>query len=252
MEFLDLRDTGRMDAAVRAYRSVTQKENRDLLVTDHLHCVRHVLARITAGLPEFVDVENLEAAGVLGLVEAASQFDPSKGTLFTTFAYFRIRGAIYDELRRNCPLPQHVLERWTLVKTAWAQLGEHANVASVALHCQLKEAEVEDCLSAVRITQPDVWKVELAAHHRVTGETSESLERANEEDERALLADAIERLPPRLRTVLSLYYLEGLRLAEIGEVLKLSESRISRLLATAQMQLKSLLNHRRGRHADEE
>ncbi|SFI36837.1 sigma-70 family RNA polymerase sigma factor [Planctomicrobium piriforme] len=234
-----------MEAAVKAYQSVTQKEFRDRLVMEHLESVRHVLGRMIPGLPRFIDADNLESAGVLGLVEAAAQFDPTRGVEFKTFAYHRIRGAILDELRRNCPLPQQVLQQWARLRQVWEQLGELASPATVAAACGLTEEEVEDCLTAIRITQPEVWQAELSHHQRASDADAEPIERLNADDERRLLADAIERLPNRLRVVLSLYYMEDLRLAEIGAVLNLSESRVSRLLAQAQLQLKHSLERTR-------
>lgn len=230
-----------MDAAVRTYQNVNQKALRDQLVVDHLEYVRQVLGRMLAGLPQFVDIENLEAAGILGLVEAASQFDPQRGVVFRTFAYHRIRGAILDELRRNCPLPQDVLQRWAALRAAWERLGENATPATVAAACGLTEEEVENCMATVRLTQPEAWHDELSEWKRGGRDLSDPVDSLNDEEERRLLADAIEQLPERLRIVLSLYYTEELRLQEIGEVLGLSESRVSRLLARAELQLKNIL-----------
>ncbi|WP_437227782.1 sigma-70 family RNA polymerase sigma factor [Planctomicrobium sp. SH661] len=230
-----------MEAAVRAYQNVTQKEFRDQLVVEHLDSVRHVLGRVVGGLPGFVDVENLESAGILGLVEAAAQFDPSRGVEFITFAYHRIRGAMLDELRRNCPLPQSILQQWSLIRSAWNSLGEHAPVATVAELTGLTEEEVESCITAVRVAQPESWHEEMADWKSSRSRQLDPTQSLDAEDEQRLLANAIEQLPERLRVVLSLYYTEELRLAEIGEVLSLSESRVSRLLTKAQLQLKSIL-----------
>ncbi len=223
---------------------MAQKELRDRLVVEHLGYVRHVLSRMLVGLPQFVDADNLESAGVLGLVEAASQFDPQRGVEFRTFAHHRIRGAILDELRRNCPLPQHILQQWAALRRSWDQLGDQATPQALAQACGMSEQEVEECLAAVRLTQPESWQDELSDWHRVRSTEADPTERLNAEDERRLLADAIEQLPERQRIILSLYYMEDLRLSEIGAVLELSESRVSRLLARAQVQLKMILEQR--------
>lgn len=233
-----------MEAAVRAYQSVTQKEFRDQLVVEHLESVRHVLGRLVVGLPGFIDVENLEAAGILGLVEAAAQFDPARGVEFQTFAYHRIRGAMLDELRRNCPLPQQVLQQWSLIRSVWGQLGDHVSPAVVAAKSGLTEDQVEDTLAAVRLAQPEVWQEDLAVRSHERNTNGSAVHRLDIEDEQRLLTDAIEQLPERLRIVLSLYYTENLRLVEIGEVLGISESRVSRLLSRAQLQLKSILERK--------
>lgn len=231
-----------MEAAVKAYQSVSQRNVRDHLIVDHLHFVRHVLGRIVSGLPGFVDKDNLESAGVLGLVEAAASFDPERGIAFTTFAYHRIRGAILDELRRNCSLPQHVLETWNQVKQTWERLGEYATSVTVAAACGISEDTVEECITALKFAQPDAWQEALHDHQRVSHESDEIVEQLEQADQQRLLADAIERLPDRLRLVLSLYYLEDLRMAEIAQVVNLSESRVSRLLAEAELQIKNCLN----------
>ncbi|HWL09038.1 MAG TPA: sigma-70 family RNA polymerase sigma factor [Planctomicrobium sp.] len=230
-----------MEAAVKAYQSVTQKEFRDRLILENLHCVRHVLGRIASGLPDFVDTDNLESAGVLGLVEAAAQYDTTRGVAFQTFAYHRIRGAILDELRRNCPLPQHVLEQWSQIQRIWEQQGERATPATVARACGLTEQEVEDCMTAIQFTRPEVWQADLPSHQRSAAVEEELDDQLSAGDERRILADAIQQLPRQMRTVLSLYYLEELRMAEIGEVLNLSVSRVSRLISQAQMKLKVLV-----------
>src|SRR5690349_24935646 len=89
---------------------MAQQSQRDRLILSHLGLVRHVAGKLLAQLPPGLDAENLEAAGILGLVEAAAHYDPARGTQFNTYAYPRIRGAILDELRRNSPPPQQVLE----------------------------------------------------------------------------------------------------------------------------------------------
>jgi len=230
-----------MKAAMRAYQSVTQKEFRDQLVVEHLESVRHVLGRLLVGLPGFVDKENLESAGILGLVEAAGQFDPAKGVDFKSYSYHRIRGAILDELRRNCPLPQHLLQQWAQIRRVWEQLGEHVSAADVASRLGLTEEDVESCIIAVRVAQPESWREEMTGSLRPASISDTTAEQAEHEDQQQRLASAIEQLPDRLRIVLSLYYMEHLRLAEIGQVLGLSESRVSRLLMKAQLQLKQII-----------
>lgn len=230
-----------MEAAVRAYQHVTQKEFRDTLVVNHLDCVRHILGRMSSTLPTFIDLENLEAAGILGLVEAAGHFDPTRGIEFRTYATHRIRGAILDELRRNCPLPQQVLQQWGKIRQVWEELGHQASHSLIAEKAGLTEEEFEDCLAAVRLAQPEAWHDELRIRRDPARMKNDPQAQFDEADQQRLLAEAIEQLPDRLRIVLSLYYTENLRLAEIAAVLGLSESRCSRLLTKAQLQLKSII-----------
>src|SRR5438132_1518967 len=100
-----------------------------------------------------MDVENLEAAGTLGLVEAANHFDPDRGVQFKTYAYTRIRGAVLDELRRNCPLPQPMLQRAAKVRQAYEELQQPVTLEALATATQLSADEVADCLAALRLTR---------------------------------------------------------------------------------------------------
>jgi RNA polymerase sigma factor for flagellar operon FliA len=237
-----------MEAIVRAYRHVAERNTRDQLIVDHLDFVRHVLGRIVAGLPKGVDCENLEAAGVLGLVEAAGQFDPARGVPFKTFSYPRVRGAILDELRRNCPLPQQMLQRWAIIRRAAGPGASLPDPEILAQRTGLPVEEVEECLDAIRLTRPESWREELSSngvYRRI--DPAEGLEKA---DQASQLATAIEQLPRTDRLVVSMYHLDEMRLKEIGEVLNLSESRVSRILSRAEQRLRESLQRKdRGRLA---
>ncbi len=224
-----------MSDPAQAYRDVARQGRRDQLILENLPLVRHLVGKLTAELPPGVDVENLEAAGVLGLVEAASNYDPEREAQFKTFAYLRVRGAILDELRRNCPLPQPMLETLARVRAAYRTLPAPVSVAALAAATGLSQDEVADCLAAARLTRmtslsPDSreWRTRLGESE---GERPEApLERA---EEARLLDEAIAALPERERLTVTLYYREDLRLKEISAVLGLSESRVSRILNAA-------------------
>ncbi|MCA9060002.1 MAG: sigma-70 family RNA polymerase sigma factor [Planctomycetaceae bacterium] len=240
-----------MESAVRAYNQVCRMDLRDRLILEHLPYVRHILGRMIGSLPDHVDDDNLESAGILGLVEAAGQFDPDRGVAFTTFAYRRIRGAILDELRRNCPLPQTMLQTWATLREHSLNITPPLTAEKLAAASGLSVADVEDCLAAMRLTRPECWTEELATIpcHRQDDEDAES--RTERKEEVQMLADAIEELPERMRLAVTLYHKEGLRMREVGEVLNLSESRVSRLLADAELRLKSIVLGRRAENADE-
>lgn len=224
-----------MDAAVRAYKDSSSQMARDQLITDHLKNVRHILGRMLVTLPDNIDRENLEAAGVLGLVEAAHHFDPNRNVEFGAFAYFRIRGAIIDELRRNCPLPQQMLEKWARIRQAMDQIVGPATVEDMAERCGLEPEEVEQCLNAMRLTRPEAWQDDFALAD------SSSMSIVEHQDRAARLTQAIEKLDERSRSIVIMYHRDELRLKEIGEVLDLSESRVCRLLEKAHLQLKLML-----------
>ncbi len=231
-----------MESATRAYQDVSLKHQRDELILEHLEYVRHILGRIAVEMPRDVDFENLESAGVLGLVEAARQYDFRPGVAFTTFSYPRIRGAILDELRRNCPLPQKLLSQLSRVRRACETLPLPVMPEAIAEETGLSLDDIEQCLQADRLTRCEIWDdtVEVSASPRLQSTASPD-STAELRDTKQALADSIEGLPEKERLVVALYYLEDLRLKEIGQVLGLSESRVSRLLAKAQFRLKQLM-----------
>lgn len=211
---------------------------RDELIVSHLPLVKHVIGRLIGELPPGIDVENLESAGVLGLVESAGKYDPTRNTLFKTFAYLRIRGAILDELRRNSPLPQHMLERVSLIRKAHRKLEAPVTVEMLVAATGLSTDEVSDALAAERFSRMVSWEQQAAPEG---WNPVESMAPPHAELERweaiQQLGEAIERLKPRERLAVTLYYREELRLKEIGEIMRLSPSRISRLLSRAIFEL---------------
>ncbi len=227
-----------MPNASQAYTRVAEQSRREELILSHLGLVRHVLGKLLAQLPPGIDVENLEAAGSLGLVEAANHFDPERGVQFKSYAYTRIRGAMLDELRRNCPLPQEILQRASRVRQAYEELQPPVTLEALAAATGLSPDEVADCLAALRMTRMLSWDHAGAAIDAQLEDRAESPAALAEQAERKhLLAEAIAALPSRDRLVVTLYYLEDLRLKEIGELLELSESRVSRVLSAALFQL---------------
>lgn len=218
-----------MPSPVEAYQATGARKQRDGLILKHLHLVKHTVGRLLAQLPPGVDMENLEAAGVLGLVEAASKFDPARGVKFETFATYRIRGAVYDELRRNSLLPQHLLDRAAVIREAYKDLPVPVSLETLAEKTGLPLEEVTDCLAALRMSRMISWEYLAETRQVQVAAPAEELPSEKEEQKR-LLAMGIRGLPERERLVVTLYYLEEMRLKEIGQVLKLSESRISRLL----------------------
>ncbi len=233
-----------MGTAAQTYRSVSRELMRDELIVQHVDFVRHVLSKMIASLPNGVDAENLESAGILGLVEAAQQFEPSRGVAFKTFAYPRIRGAIIDELRRNCPLPQQMLKAVAEVRRACETLEPPVTPEAISEATSLTASQVEECLVAIRLTRLGVWDEIIHGSHTTRASMDDPEACVELKEAKQLVAECIQMLPEQERVVISLYYLEDLRLKEIGTVLKLSESRISRVLAKAEFRLKEFVRAR--------
>lgn len=229
------------------YHRASAASKREELILAHLPLVRHILGRLRAQLPRGVDRENLEAAGILGLVEAANRFDPQRGVRFDTFAYRRIRGAVLDELRRNCPLPQELLERIARLQAAYRRLPPPVSIDTLARETGLTSDEVIECTAALRLTRAVSWDDLAASGLAATASPSERPDRQVElADLKTALAAGIEKLCERERLVVTLYYQEDLRLKEIGLLLDLSESRVSRLLKTALHNLGEMLRVHEG------
>jgi RNA polymerase sigma factor for flagellar operon FliA len=235
-----------MSAGLKKYKNALQKREQDGLILEHMEYVRQLLGKMLGGLPTGVDIENLEAAGTLGLIEAARKYDPGRGVTFKTFAYQRIRGAILDELRRNCPLSQQKMQQIAAVQRACESLQPPITPEDIAKESGLSVSTVEECLEAVRLTQPEPWNdLKCMVHDRWNRGGHRTPEAEAERNEiKQILADGIEELPERERLVVTLYYLEDLRYKEIGNVLNLSESRVSRLLTRAEFRLRELVRNR--------
>ncbi len=233
--------------SVHLYQRQMDQQRREQLILQHLPLVKHVIGRMLGELPEYVDVENLESAGVLGLVEAANKFDPSRNAQFKTFAYIRIRGAIVDELRRNSPLPQHVLARIALVRRAYRSLPAPVTVSALAAATGLTEDEVADTLAAERFSRMVSWEqARESGGPDPLAPAAAPYDDTEREEVLQHLTEAIESLPPKERLAVTLYYREDLRLREISAVMGLSPSRISRLLNKALFELGEKLRHRLG------
>jgi RNA polymerase sigma factor FliA len=229
-------------SGVTQYQRVADQTRRDELILTHLPLVKHVLGRLAAELPPGVDLDNLESAGVLGLVESAGKFDPTRNAQFKTFAYLRIRGAIVDELRRNSPLPQHMLEKVAAVRKAVRTLPPPVTAEALAEATGLTLDDVADALSADRFSRMISW--EQSAQPNGLG-VAHSAAPPDAESERweavQQLADCIEELPPRERMAVTLYFREEMRLKEMQQVMHLSPSRISRILSRATFELREKL-----------
>ncbi len=221
------------------YEQQSLEQRRDALVVENLEFVRHILGRLVYNLPTSVDTENLEAAGVLGLVEAAQQFDESRGVPFKGFAYNRVRGAILDELRRNCPLSQQMLQQIATVRTVMDTLDPPVTTEILAEKTGMTRDTIEACMSAMRLTRTQSWDESVCGSPRDDGDDPQRA--VFDRELKDVLADCIELLPQQERLTITLYYLEDLRLKEIGKVLGLSESRVSRILTNAENRLRGLI-----------
>jgi RNA polymerase sigma factor for flagellar operon FliA len=229
---------------------LTGEQERVLL--EHLPIVRFLARRIHERLPQHVEIEDLISAGVVGLMDAFSKFDPAKKVQFRSYAQFRIRGAILDSLRTLDWSPRELRRKGRAVEEAirvlTARLGHAPNEAEVALEMALELEEYQQLLG-------DLKGLEIGTLHMERNEDSGEEELAYvpgrpEEDPlfRCLrgeleerLGEAIQNLPDRERLVMSLYYFEEMTMREIGLALGVVESRVSQVHASAVVHLRSAL-----------
>ncbi|MEL7497688.1 MAG: sigma-70 family RNA polymerase sigma factor [Planctomycetota bacterium] len=231
-----------MDSAIQTYQNASQEQLREQLIFDNIDYVRKILSTLTVNLPPSYDKENLEQAGIVALVETANSFDPSRGVSFRTYCFPRIRGAIIDEMRKNSPVPQKMIDCIKQVKSAYERLEPPVTPEALADATGMGIDTIVQVLEAMRFSQPQHWDDLYCTIHKGWRNGEDQPDNRLEKSELAsLIADCIERLPDRERLVLTLYFTEELTLSEIGTVIGVSESRVSRILAAAKFRLKELV-----------
>jgi RNA polymerase sigma factor FliA len=239
----------------KRYKDEGDEQARERLVLAYAPLVKYVAGRMASGLPSHVEEADLISYGLLGLISAIERFDPSREIKFETFAITRIKGSIIDELRSLDWVPRSVRTRARAIEKANAKLEHelHRAPADQEMASQLKMSVEEFQESLVRISNSSVvaldelWTVSDASGDQISLDTihdPNALDPAQEMDTTEMkdrLADAIARLPEREKLVVALYYYENLTLREIGEVLGVTESRVSQLNTKAVLRLKSRL-----------
>jgi RNA polymerase sigma factor for flagellar operon FliA len=237
------------------YRRTRDQGLRDKLIVMYSPLVKYVAGRLGSGLPAHVDEGDLVSYGLLGLIGAIERYDPDRDIKFETYAIARIRGSIIDELRALDWVPRSVRSRAREIERAIgaleAKLGRAPTDEEIAARVGISVVELEDALSDIARSSiaalDELWSVSNEGDQVSlldTIEDPESIKPAEALDEtelREILGDAISRLPEREKLVITLYYYEELTLREIGEVLGVTESRISQLHTKAILRLKARL-----------
>lgn len=221
----------------------------DELVLKHADLVKRIAYHVVSRLPARIEVDDLIQAGMIGLMNAAQNFTPTKGANFETYAGIRIRGAMLDEARKSNWTPRstfrHAKQVSQAIRSIESRTGRDAKAAEIAeaLGVTLEEYHrmVESAASARLLSYEQLaGDPERAAMLPETPEDGpETL--LEGEQFREALAGAVASLPERERLVLSLYYDEELNLREIGEVLEVSESRVCQIHGQAVLRIRARL-----------
>ncbi|MBC7658663.1 MAG: FliA/WhiG family RNA polymerase sigma factor [Chitinophagaceae bacterium] len=246
-----------MKGLVKRYKQDTKGVDgklRDQLIMDYAPLIRFVAQRIAARLPSNIDIDDLISAGVIGLMDAIEKYDPSRDNKFKTYAEFRIRGAILDELRSQDWVPRSVRDKAKKIEKTYAELEQKFGRAvtdeelSGALGIQLDEYyDMVSKVKAVTLLSIDELSGPNQQDRKSLLECLENVSSKNPFTQlkskgiRDLLVKHIDELPEKQKLVLSLYYYEDLNLKEIGRILEVTESRVSQLHTQAVEKLRTKL-----------
>jgi len=241
----------------REYRRSRDQALRDRLILTYAPLVKFVAGRLGSGLPAHVEENDLVSYGLLGLIGAIERYDPDRDVKFETYAIARIKGSIIDELRALDWVPRSVRSRARDIERAIAALESKLHRAptdeEIAQRLGITESELEDSLTDISRSSiaalDELWTISSSSGDQVSlletiedPQGPEPQSALAQTELREALGEAIARLPEREKLVITLYYYEELTLREIGEVLGVTESRVSQLHTKAILRLKSRLS----------
>ena len=229
-----------------------ESASRDQLITEYLPYVKRIVNRIAIHLPPTVEKEDLYQVGIIGLIQAVDRYDPSCDNKFTTFASYRIRGAVLSELRSRDFLSRQNRKKIRGLDKAYLKLekklGREVEDTEVAAEMKI---ELEELYRIKQISSISFISYEEVGYRSSKDKEKliQSIENSNDDaftqtglnEIKAGIAKAIDKLPQKEKLVLSLYYQDGLTMKEIGKVLEVTESRVSQLRSQAIIHLRGQL-----------
>lgn len=235
-------------------RPVVTADQRERLITEHVGLVKYIVGRVAVRLPESVEREDLESAGIMGLIKAADRFEPGRGVKFATYASTVIRGQVMELLRSRDWAPRSVRRRYRelerTVATLQRQLGRQPTEEEIGRAMGLSDNEYQELLSSTAViavaSLEEMMEGEDGAQEcdaEPLGEPAafgeDPAEIIDQQALKDLLARAVDNLPERDRIVIGLYYQDELTLREIGEVLDVTESRVCQIHTQAIARLRA-------------
>jgi RNA polymerase sigma factor, FliA/WhiG family/RNA polymerase sigma factor, sigma-70 family len=243
------------------YKKARDPAIREFFIKQYAPLVKYVAGKVAVGMPSNVEFDDLVGFGVFGLLDAIDKFDPEKNVKFKTYAVTRIRGSIFDELRSMDWVPRSVRQKTREIEDAIvrleSRLGRTASDTEIAGSLGVSENEFQQTLFKISGTSimslNDVWYSGDDSERISIGDSIESPASLNpdviveREEIKRVIVEAINELPEKEKMVLVLYYYEDLTLKEIGQVLNVTESRVSQLHTKANLRLRAkLTNIRKG------
>jgi RNA polymerase sigma factor for flagellar operon FliA len=243
----------RADLSQSQSKADAVRGDRERIIQEFTHVIRSMAHRLAFRLPAYLDAEDLVSVGIIGLMDAMEKYDPSREAKFKTYAEFRIRGAMLDEIRSMDWIPRSVHERITLLQRTYSELlnrhGRPPTDEEVAAELKMSLQELDEFLTRARgaiVVSLDDLGVQDQDGHTILGMLTDvsqpdPLASLVSGRERQVLCQAIQELAEKERLVLTLYYFEELTMKEIGQILKVTESRVCQIHSKAIVHLKARL-----------
>ncbi len=239
----------------RKYLKGKDPEIREYFTIKYAPLVKYVAGKVAIGMPHNVEFDDLVSYGSFGLLDAIEKFDPNRDIKFKTYAMTRIRGAIFDELRSIDWIPRSIRQKARQIEEVISvlenRLGHTVEDEDIAREMGISTDELQTLLTQISgtsiVSLNDVWFMGDDNDQVSFIDTIESPENLNpdnlieREEIKSVIVEAIKQLPDKEKKVIVLYYYEDLTLKEIGEVLEVTESRISQLHTKAIMRLRGKL-----------
>ncbi|OPJ63260.1 FliA/WhiG family RNA polymerase sigma factor [Clostridium oryzae] len=226
---------------------------REQVIKKYIPLVKYLASRVIIGKSKYVEYEDLVGYGMVGLMDAVNKFDASKGMKFSTYASIRIKGSMIDEIRRNSPISKGAMDKLNQYNNAidklQSKLLRDPTDFEIAQHLNMTIDDVAEIQNYINyISQVSLDNILFSEDDDI--ELMGSIEDKNspnpirnmeEKEELQYLSKAIDELNEKDRTVISLYYYEGLTLKEIGRILEISESRVCQLHSRAIVHMRKIL-----------
>jgi RNA polymerase sigma factor for flagellar operon FliA len=246
-----------IDGLWTEYKKTGNRALRDQLIVHYAPVVKYVAGRVSVGLPRHVDEADLASYGIIGLIDAIERFEPLRNIKFETYAIPRIKGAIIDELRSIDWVPRSVRAKARAVEQSYAKLEATLHRtptdAEVAADLEMTDAEFQTALRKISfvgvVALDEVFRGGDRSDRSTLGETlpdstAGPMDTFEVKETKEALIQAVSQMAEREKTVLTLYYYEGLTLAEIGDILGVTESRVCQIHTKAVLQLRAKLADR--------